>query len=87
MKKICMVAAIACAALMVSCSSKADDKSAVEKKAYDIVKRAAAATARGDYDAWEQIAAEEQAYFMTLTPEQQKEYNKACLEAAQEFSK
>lgn len=84
-----MVAAIACAALMVSCSSssKADDKSAVEKKAYDIVNRAAAASARGDGEALDRIDAEEQAYFRTLTPEQQKEYNNACLEAAQELLK
>lgn len=76
MKKIWMIAAIACAALMVSCGS------AVEKKAEDVVKRSAAASARGDYAEVARIAAEEQAYFSTLTAEEQIEYNKACLEAA-----
>ena len=81
MKKIWMIVAVACAALMISCSS------AVEKKAQDIVKRSAEASARGDWAALERIAAEEEAYFNTLSPEEQKEYNEACIEAAKDLLK
>ena len=76
MKKIWMIASIACIALMVSCAS------AVEKKAEDIVKRSYEASSRGDWGAVDAIIAEEQAYFNSLTAEEQIEYNKAALKAA-----
>ena len=79
MKKIWMIASIACIALMVSCAS------AVEKKAEDIVKRSYEAGLNQDWAALDAIAQEEQAYFNSLTPEEQIEYNKACLKAGSDL--
>lgn len=80
MKKMWKLAVVALAAVaFVACASS------VEKKAKDIVERSAAATAAGNYEELARIAQEEQEYFSTLSAEEQAEYNKAALEAAQEL--
>ena len=81
MKKILLIATIACASLMVSCTSK------VEKKAQEFVKRSYEAGLVGDYEAIERIAIEEAMYVNTLTPEEQAEYTKACFEAGADLMK
>lgn len=55
----------------------------IKAKAESIVRRAAEATAVGDYDKYYKIIEEEQNYASSLTPEQINYYNQCAMEYAE----
>ena len=96
MKKIFATLTIAlCMAAMGSCGgdNKSDkaktelssniSNATIKSKAESIVRRSADAAARGDRNAWQQIAREEQEFASKLTQSQIEYYNKCALEYGQ----
>ena len=98
MKKIFTTLAFTlCLTAMVSCggdkkenknskgteqSVSSTSNSTIKSKAESIVRRAAEATASGNYDAYQQIIQEEQEFASKLTQEQIEYYNQCALEYA-----
>lgn len=76
MKKMWIIAAVACAALMVSCGGE-EKKTDVVAKAKEYVAKAEAAMKEGDYEKVQKLNKESEDWYNSLSKADQKKVDKA----------